>query len=210
MQFCFHKQTDTRKFCHVYGAWQLSFHTFSPTLVSYMRNCGSRTNDTACPRWVPTSECKPKSDTSSLSSLTVSLQGVCSDFWTSISESRVGKTQTEASTFPDMCTLKRGGYKHSSRVTYKCLLQSLVSRELYVNVAWMKEGRLCYDPVPCGPIKNQGLSWQLTKPEFFVEMESWGKNSYTGETWDQKTFKTLPNQPLKTNLTVEIRVSQKY
>lgn len=104
---------------------------------------------------------------------------------------------------------KAGGYKHSSCVTYKCLLQSLVRRELYVNVAWMKEGRLCYDPVPCGPIKNQGLSWQLIKPEFFVEMESWGKNSYTGETWDQ-TSKTLPNQPLKTNLTVEIRVSQKY
>ena len=94
---------------------------------------------------------------------------------------------------------KVGGYEHSSRVTAMPTADSGAQGAL--RKCGLNEARLCYDPIPRGPIKNQGPSCQLTKPEFFMEMESWGGNSYTGEKWDQKTSKTLPNQPLKTNLT---------
>lgn len=36
------KQRETRKVCHVYGAWQVSFHGFSHLLNLHTRNCGSQ------------------------------------------------------------------------------------------------------------------------------------------------------------------------
>lgn len=85
------------------------------------------------------------------------------------------------------CVPKAGGYKHS----LPHYLQ-MPTADPGAQGALRKRGlneRLCYDPIPRGPIKNQGLSCQLNKPEFFMEMESWGGNSYTGEKWDQKSSK---------------------